>query len=947
MTLPQDIIINMRFNGFKQKYSNYFKKIIEFYGKAEHSNFTSFLCKINNYHNIVYTFSNTLENIKNINVPFIGEIINDENIKKININSINSENELETQLEDLFNNNKYKICIIKFMPNEANYMNYLSFFINNKEKEYNDKKIFIFIVYIVRVLNRDLDKLDKLSLNKQKTIKSKILEETLSNLSGYYQIFIDNLNGNDKFKIEEIINKNSGEIINKCINEDEQIYLSLFKSISYMNYNIIYPDNNINKDNYCNKLLLFISKNNNLKKNINDCITKEIFSKNEDIIKVLFKKENIIKETDIDISSIIEKYLVDLYNLKLNMLYFMAEKEQFFSSFLTIEEEKIEENLEEKNNNKNQEKPKIENIDKKYFENLFLEKDKIRLVEKPRANKIDIILGFKLPGIKPVLERIRNYVKDNIIKKYWLNDNNLRSYYEQEEIKNEIDKYFNVLKRLNDNTIHRMNNERLLMGIINENKEENKELFNLIMNDYYIIFIENNLKIGNQDIGKEKFIMENKKRFINYIIDLRNKIILPYLKDYISDKNILKVLAININWIESYKEEICSIIKMFLRLNNNENISNLLDLIKKIIDEKQIKFEISERNPKYFSIVNEIFFLSIDSIMRVITSKEELYNLSNEKLFGLINTDKEILQNALQLEANMNLRSKEIYSLQEILKLINAFYENKLASVENIKKIIHYFGEETICNNEKWQRKLTDNFIEFYKFLEEKLGKYKENKNFKYYKILSFMLLNEYIKITFKDFRKLLLEKVLENNELMLKSSKIFQLILENTIDFSPTEIINNLDLIKGEESPIFKKLNVTDSEFLDEVIMNIFERKFRVYFESIPKLDRSIKEELYPKYLKDNKYSNNKNDTGIVFDNSFEIFKQTIQFLDSISKENCSNNPKENQHLCKLYSIVFIKMYLSKLVFFIKEKYNQMGNIKDIINVFQEIENKNLAKVI
>ena len=148
-----------------------------------------------------------------------------------------------------------------------------------KEKEYNDKKVFIFIVYIVRVLNRDLDKLDKLSLNKQKTIKSKILEETLSNLSGYYQIFIDNLNGNDKFKIEEIINKNSGEIINKCINEDEQIYLSLFKSISYMNYNIIYPDNNINKDNYCNKLLLFISKNNNLKKNINDCITKEIFSK--------------------------------------------------------------------------------------------------------------------------------------------------------------------------------------------------------------------------------------------------------------------------------------------------------------------------------------------------------------------------------------------------------------------------------------------------------------------------------------------------------------------------------------------------------------------------------------------------------------------------------------------------------------------------------------------
>ena len=55
----------------------------------------------------------------------------------------------------------------------------------------------------------------------------------------------------------------------------------------------------------------------------------------------LFKKENIIKENDIDILSIIEKYLINLYTLKLNIIYFIAEKDQFFSAYLSIEEDKL------------------------------------------------------------------------------------------------------------------------------------------------------------------------------------------------------------------------------------------------------------------------------------------------------------------------------------------------------------------------------------------------------------------------------------------------------------------------------------------------------------------------------------------------------------------------------------------------------------------------------
>jgi len=130
---------------------------------------------------------------------------------------------------------------------------------------------------------------------------------------------------------------------------------------------------------------------------------------------------------------------------------------------------------------------------------------------------------------------------------------------------------------------------------------------------------------------------------------------------------------------------------------------------------------------------------------------------------------------------------------------------------------------------------------------------------------------------------------------------------------------------------------------------MNILERKVRAYFEFIPKLYLETKSQLYPKYYKDNKSNNNKkNETGIIFDNSIEIFKEIIDFLDNLPISNLENeNETENIHISKLYSIVFVKMYLSKLVYFIKEKHDELGSIKEIINIIQNIKNKPFGNVI
>ena len=963
LVLPQDILFNIRFNGFAQKYSIYFNKIAECYGKGEHSNFANFLKVINNNKNVVYTFSNNLENIKNIkNIenPLIGTI-NENNIKQINIDSLKSETEFERLLDEFYNEENHKICLIKFLPYEGDFMEYIKYFIENKENEINQKKIFIFIVYMSRLSNDNINNFEKLPIKEKNEIMKKLLKKTLSASSDYYQIFIDNLNGDNQIKLHEIIKINKpDELFKKCFDIDKELYENIIKCISLMKYKIISPYKGINKDNYVTKLTDFICNNNKLKNMMNECIAKNIQkSDEEDIISKIFQKEKLFQNNFIDILPIIERYLHKIYISKLHLLFFKAEKDQFFSSLLSNEEDKAKEDI-IKNEIKNEEvisynnkKDIIEKISKIYFEHLILDDEVIKIVQQPRANLISIFLGLNIPGIYPIFNKILKPIKDNIIKEYHKNENILRNVLEDEEIEHEKEKYFKALNEFNYSVTNLINQETLLKKIITFNKNENILLYNLLINDYFTIYINNNFKKKTiiQNKYQEKLLdnINNNKRFLNLMVNLRNNIILTYLNIHKDEEDIAKKLANVINWIESYSDEIDSIQEIFFKLNLI--IPNLNEQIEIILKEKQIKYEISSRNPEYTSIINEIFFLSLDSILRVITSKEEIYDLPSQDFFELINTNKEILQDALQLEVTLNIYSQEVFSLQEIIKIIDALNEipkTSEAKIKNIKKIIQFFALETACNNEKRQKKLKENFNNFYLFLIDILGKENNNNNCNLYKLLGSLLLNEYTKITFPSFREFLLEKILENNNFINNNSEIIKIILENTIDISPLDMLNNLNLIKEETSHLFKKINNYKSPFLDEVIMNILEVKITVYFGSIKDLGTKEKEENYNKYFKDNKNAKIENETGIIFDNSLKIFKQTIEFLDWISDLNeKKKKTEENIHLCKLYSIVYIKMYLSKLVYFIKEKSNQIGKINEIIEVIQGINNRHFGNVI
>jgi hypothetical protein len=154
--------------------------------------------------NIVYSFTSIDEPfLVNVNDDFETEMfgkINKNNIRDIQICSLSTENELESELENIYldEGDRIKIIVFKFHPEETVIMNYINYLIENyiKEKNYeenqNKKKAFIFSVHMNRIFEKD-----KNDPKKENFIQRNELGETISYLSDFYQIFIDNLNGEE------------------------------------------------------------------------------------------------------------------------------------------------------------------------------------------------------------------------------------------------------------------------------------------------------------------------------------------------------------------------------------------------------------------------------------------------------------------------------------------------------------------------------------------------------------------------------------------------------------------------------------------------------------------------------------------------------------------------------------------------------------------------------
>ena len=994
LILPQDIILFMKYSGFETRNKEIAEKIINGYEQGQHVNINKFLKKMKNMKNIIYTLGEILENdkIEDFENDKLGKIKID-NISEIKISKYTSENKFEESINDFFIDKNKKLCFIKFNFNERHFLNYVKFVIENKEKEFienNDekeisKKAFVFIVYLNRNFIDNNASQSTRDEENDNNLGSKY-DETISLTSEFYQIFIDDLYGDDNCTLKDILYLKGKELFKKAVGND-RLDKDILQSLLFMDYSIPYEFNEIKKQNYVNKITDLIRSDNDMKNKINNIIFEEM-GKDEQILLKAFNKKNLVSTYDIDILSSIRRYLSEIYSHTLNNFYYRAEKDQFFSTLLSLEKPKEnnqninrnrnviknednddnendmniiknnQENEKDINNGENLHKINVINEAKQlYLEEFKFEKEtedkndrkeedkknnqNINIIEQLGANKINIILGLQLPGMFKIIFDIIKRTRNEVLKKYNINESSLRKYIEDEEAENAKAEYEKTLKSLDENIKIDLIKNNKINGLIKLGDNEKNELYEAILEDYYTIFINNNLS---------KYIIslyQKKKNYSFNLLELKNilKFVINQNESIKKDNLDFDTVARIINWVEFYSLEITYILKIYLTFK--DNIENIYQNIKNIVE--HIEYENSERCKEYTSKVNKALFFGFESLLKIITTDKKLYlNFCEQnQISKLIDKTEEVLNQINKFNVNLKLYSKELLSLQEIIVIINELNSKKICNSDNLKKILKYFSESI-----KDKDKLLDNFVIFFKDLEETLGK-KKDKN--YYKIISTVLKNEFMKHFYNDeFKNKIIEIIITNKdyEYIASNYQLLRIILE--FDITPSKIEESFEKIKDDKNLLQIIDNNCQNEFLEQYILNIYDYQFMLYFTKTPgNIETSIKnhnnEEDINKFIKltndlkrkIEKKEKKVDNTGIIFDLSLKIFKECVNYLNNI------NNPKEeNKNLAKLYSISYIKSYLSQLVNFSLNSHQQLGSIKDIIDII-ESKKGGLLKVI
>ena len=301
----------------------------------------------------------------------------------------------------------------------------------------------------------------------------------------------------------------------------------------------------------------------------------------------------------------------------------------------------------------------------------------------------------------------------------------------------------------------------------------------------------------------------------------------------------------------------------------------------------------------------------MEFILKILTSNENIYvdsKKDNEIFYELININKEILQNAFKLEANLHLSTKEAFSLQEIIEIIESLYKHGMDNVENIKAIIKYFYDESILIfeveiDENKRDKLFEHFEKFFIFLENLLGS-KDSYN----KLISTIFQAEYLKISNNYFRNKLLNIIIQKNEFILNCYPLLKQLLKRIkISVNPKDMEKNLEIIKGNQDPIIGILNKNKSEILEQIILQILEHMLSEFFDEVEKENKIAVEKNKKQKDKDEKdYQKILNSKS-----PLNVFEQCVNELRDQKEEN--KDTKSN--LAKLYSIAFIKIYLNKLL--------------------------------
>jgi len=870
--LPQDIIFILPDNNvIKRRY-------IE--NKDIH-NFKDYIKKEENKKykiSIIYTYTGIANIVEGLDTDM-----------RIMISEINSENALKNAINEIIiknENNKLKkdynkICI-HFDISNSRKIKYVSNFILKHFKE--DKYNYIFIIHI----NRDFKK------KKEKIYSLSDINDDIN------QMFIDNLNGNNSIRINDLLGNNIINILDNNrdsmkLDEEFNKILTNFLLEALQKSTSFFDPESIN--DYINEIQDYIKNESSFKEKIIE-ITNKFIEQNingeeeENMIENILKNINIY---DIDIVSSFFDYIKNnIFNKYLKIVFEILENNNILTTLLEIK----------RNNYKYIKDELVEEIINKYLDEISIGKDK--------KYEPKFLFNYNVPGFYEFYVNISNYINKNISAYYFTNEKKFR------ELLN--------LTFEKENDFHEQE-QSLLSTVYKEVEKNNKFIFefankidkNIIFQDYITYYLQ---KYYIQDgIYKNDDIYH---KIIELLLKLRfdNKKI---IKD--NENSQINVLLIKIIWIESnvnYILNIIKIVELALEIFNNDE-NKLYKKIDELISKKNIKYITKEkRNPKHTKEVNECYYIFLATICYCITSEDiKLNNLESQdeiEIHHYYSKLKEINKNLQVLNNNLYIYLNEMYIIDELVKVIELLNYN----IEKISKIKNLIRESALImqkydyndsdnsnqkndTSESLLEELNSNFENIYDLIKEEKDEKVDNN---YYDKLRYILFKEIKKTSNINYRSSIFEKLLEENQIIKKSNEIFQFLLKSI--FTKFENANNYLLNGNEEKTkqiaklIDIKLNADNNFILTETLLYFFEKNSLIYLKQILK---------------------NKN----IDDEPLKILEECIKFLDYyISKpKSMASKLKE---LSKLFCLAYIKTFSYSFIKMFDEKKDHK-KIIEVIN--------------
>lgn len=421
------------------------------------------------------------------------------------------------------------------------------------------------------------------------------------------------------------------------------------QSLSYYSQNLVFKDNDINKDDLISKSFEYVKTHENTIFNNIDELKEElnIFIKKEDNLRYserMKKNSYLLGDQDISISN--KNIFCFLINKMGDLFYYSHNKKTRNTSIL--------------NNISNYNPLIVNKINKRYYistdhgytldslnkiENAFDIHERIN----NHLNKIEHI--FHITN-NEIYERDNSYEYDN-------------KYHQIHEITyNEFITYF----KLDDMAINKCLYQFIKEYVLTIHK------INLYLNDTFDKWTKNDTKLN---------ILVNSNQYFSPKYGYRHISIDEFNKQIEYDLNKLKIMHENKN------KELCKLFDVASFFENHIKLINSLDMnvdIKEHIKTFIHKAEEENRSAEFLSHLKyKKIFNQIDYIILYFETMENIYNINNKTLKDSLLLPK-YLKNGLKISYN---KEKDMDIMKDINKLVINFFNHH--ELVNNKKIISYF----------------------------------------------------------------------------------------------------------------------------------------------------------------------------------------------------------------------------------------------------------------